>query len=101
MADIQKLVSVFLAQLLLVLLTLDFTTNAQNLQVGFYRNTCPDLEHIVAMTTYNYISRAPTLAAPLLRMHFHDCFVRVCILIGCISFCLTYTNKQSLIKEYL
>lgn len=78
MADIQKLVSVFLAQLLLVLLTLDFTTNAQNLQVGFYRNTCPDLEHIVAMTTYNYISRAPTLAAPLLRMHFHDCFVRGC-----------------------
>ncbi|KAM5580693.1 peroxidase 27 [Rosa sericea] len=76
MAHIQKLVSVFSLQLLLVLFALDSTTYA--LQVGFYRKTCPNLEAIVHATTYNYISRAPTLAAPLLRMHFHDCFVRGC-----------------------
>ncbi|KAI5340355.1 PREDICTED: peroxidase [Prunus dulcis] len=73
----QKLISVLLLQLLLVLLASDFS-NGQKLKVGFYHKTCPNLETIVAKTTQHYISRAPTLAAPLLRLHFHDCFVRGC-----------------------
>lgn len=51
--------------------------NAQGLKLGYYQKTCPGAEAIVQKTTSHYISRAPTLAAPLLRMHFHDCFVRV------------------------
>ncbi|KAK9924580.1 hypothetical protein M0R45_032944 [Rubus argutus] len=70
----QKLFSVLV---LLVLLAFNLS-DAQNLKVGFYHKTCPNLEAIVATTTYHYISRAPTLAAPLLRLHFHDCFVRGC-----------------------
>ncbi|XP_021804323.1 peroxidase 27-like [Prunus avium] len=73
----QKLISVLLLQLLLVILASDFS-NGQKLNVGFYHKTCPNIEAIVAKTTQQYISRAPTLAAPLLRMHFHDCFVRGC-----------------------
>ncbi|KAM7492337.1 hypothetical protein LguiA_035258 [Lonicera macranthoides] len=66
-----------LIQLLLVVLVLDLA-NAKGLKLGFYQKTCPSAEAIVRKTTAQYISRAPTLAAPLLRMHFHDCFVRGC-----------------------
>ncbi|EYU24800.1 hypothetical protein ABFS82_13G018900 [Erythranthe guttata] len=52
--------------------------NAQNLALNFYRRTCPSVESIVNRTTASFISRAPSLAAALLRMHFHDCFVRGC-----------------------
>ncbi|KAF8106450.1 hypothetical protein N665_0139s0044 [Sinapis alba] len=46
------------------------------LQMNFYANTCPNAEKIVQDFVSNHISNAPSLAAALLRMHFHDCFVR-------------------------
>ncbi|KAL8228449.1 hypothetical protein R6Q57_016033 [Mikania cordata] len=64
-------------QLLLAVLTLSIA-NGEGLKLGFYKNTCPAAEYIVKTTTAKYISRAPSLAAALLRMHFHDCFVRGC-----------------------
>ncbi|KAK6281110.1 hypothetical protein POUND7_014935 [Theobroma cacao] len=76
MAAGQKLLSFLLFQLILVLLVLDLS-NAEGLKLGYYYKTCPKAESIIRKTTYRFISRAPTLAAPLLRMHFHDCFVRI------------------------
>ncbi|XP_076926451.1 peroxidase 27-like [Bidens hawaiensis] len=64
-------------QLLLVAIILS-VANGKGLKLGFYKKTCPKAEAIVKRTTANYISRAPSLAAPLLRLHFHDCFVRGC-----------------------
>ncbi|KAK6134850.1 hypothetical protein DH2020_031391 [Rehmannia glutinosa] len=61
-----------------LLLFKEAQANAQNLRTNFYRRTCPNVESIVNQTTARFISRAPSLAAALLRMHFHDCFVRGC-----------------------
>lgn len=71
---IPKLLSVFLVQLMLLHSLLD-CSNA--LSEGFYQKSCPAVEGIVKKITAQYISTAPPLAAALLRMHFHDCFVRV------------------------
>ncbi|XP_071700647.1 peroxidase 27-like [Rutidosis leptorrhynchoides] len=63
----------------ILLFTLVFViVNCTGLQLGFYQTTCPRVEKIVYDTTEEYIHRAPPLAASLLRMHFHDCFVRGC-----------------------
>lgn len=62
--------------LFLVLVGLVGPIQAQ-LQMNYYANTCPNAEKIVQDFVSNHISNAPSLAAALLRMHFHDCFVRV------------------------
>nr|CAB3467898.1 unnamed protein product [Digitaria exilis] len=51
---------------------------AAQLQVGYYSKTCPNVEAIVRDEMKKIISAAPSLAGPLLRLHFHDCFVRGC-----------------------
>ena len=47
------------------------------LQVGFYRNLCNLAETIVKEEVRKGISRDEGVAAGLVRLHFHDCFVRV------------------------
>lgn len=47
------------------------------LQVGFYRNLCSLAETIVKEEVRKGISRDEGVAAGLVRLHFHDCFVKV------------------------
>ncbi|VAH20732.1 unnamed protein product [Triticum turgidum subsp. durum] len=44
----------------------------------FYGESCPSVEDVVRKEMVRALSLAPSLAGPLLRMHFHDCFVRGC-----------------------
>jgi hypothetical protein len=47
------------------------------LREGFYNAACPNAESIVRNTVQAHFNKDPTIAAGILRMFFHDCFVRV------------------------
>ena len=94
MATSNLFTSSFFLCFVFVFFVLD-TANAQGLKVGFYAKTCPEAEIIVKKVIAQTISEAPSLAGPLLRMHFHDCFVRVrCWMshIYFVAFCLPLQN---------
>ncbi|XP_028791142.1 peroxidase 43-like [Neltuma alba] len=63
---------------LCVSVTTMLSSEAQPLRVGFYSDTCPDAESIVSTVVNGAVSSDPNMAAILLRLHFHDCFVEGC-----------------------
>ncbi|GAA0163113.1 peroxidase [Lithospermum erythrorhizon] len=51
---------------------------SSQLRVGFYSQTCPQAEAIVRSVVQNRFKTDRSITAALLRLHFHDCFVRGC-----------------------
>ena len=66
-----------LFSLLLLLAMISVMANAEELSLDYYKYSCPGIEDIAKRITERYISNVPGFAPGLLRMVFHDCFVRV------------------------
>lgn len=49
----------------------------QQLDPHFYDHSCPQAQQIVASIVGKAHYQDPRMAASLLRLHFHDCFVKV------------------------
>ncbi|KAL3820614.1 hypothetical protein ACJIZ3_006519 [Penstemon smallii] len=48
------------------------------LSMNHYEKTCPNVEDVVAKVVKDAISKDRTVPAAVLRLHFHDCFIRGC-----------------------
>ncbi|KAJ7532150.1 hypothetical protein O6H91_14G074200 [Diphasiastrum complanatum] len=67
-----------MGKMILVILLVVSQTVVSQLQSDFYYNTCEYAEGIVSKIVSEAVRKNPGLGAGLLRMHFHDCFVRGC-----------------------
>ncbi|KMT14376.1 hypothetical protein BVRB_4g071560 [Beta vulgaris subsp. vulgaris] len=87
--------------LLVITLLLLFTVDVKcQLTADFYATTCPNLFHIVRRQVQIAVMNEMRMAASLLRLHFHDCFVNGCdgsvLLDGSDSEKLAFPNQNSL-----
>ncbi|MED6176544.1 Peroxidase 47 [Stylosanthes scabra] len=51
---------------------------ADDLDMNYYLFSCPFVEFVVKDIVNRALEDDPILAAALLRMHFHDCFIQGC-----------------------
>lgn len=65
---------------------------ADGLSMQYYTMSCPFAEGIIRDTVNNALQSDPTLAAALIRMHFHDCFIQVHIYIYSPPFPSSFTH---------
>jgi hypothetical protein len=62
---------------IVVLFGLLGVSHEEQLSLDYYNSTCPQALDIVREVTWRHVAQNFSLAAPLLRLHFQDCFVRV------------------------
>ncbi|CAA0831068.1 Peroxidase 64 [Striga hermonthica] len=69
------------AALVISLVTIVLSSNFHSsnaLSVNYYQKKCPRAESTIAEVVKEGMTNDKTVAAAILRMHFHDCFIRGC-----------------------
>ncbi|XP_071731505.1 peroxidase 9-like [Rutidosis leptorrhynchoides] len=61
----------------------------------FYSFSCPQANYIVMSVLENVIANEPRMAASLLRLHFHDCFVQGCDASVLLDNSATFTSEKN------
>ncbi|WOG83357.1 hypothetical protein DCAR_0102532 [Daucus carota subsp. sativus] len=64
--------------LLLFVLGVSRASGADKLKKNFYKNSCRQAETLVRNITWSRAANDSKLGAKILRVHYHDCFVRGC-----------------------
>lgn len=85
-----------LAAILAVVVAAKFS-EAQ-LTTDFYDSSCPQAASIVKQKVDAIVDADRGLAAALMRLHFHDCFVRVSELNPCTSPCKFSRHRSCLLS---
>ncbi|KAI3863089.1 hypothetical protein MKW98_015547 [Papaver atlanticum] len=70
----------FFSSALILTITLSLLTIrvTSSLQLRFYQKACPQAESIVKRVVKNNFQKDPSLPGGLIRLYFHDCFIRGC-----------------------
>ncbi|KAG6422702.1 hypothetical protein SASPL_113080 [Salvia splendens] len=55
-----------------------FMSSSNSMSVDYYKQTCPEAEPVISKIVHKGMINDKTVPAALLRMHFHDCFIRGC-----------------------
>ncbi|RXI08470.1 hypothetical protein DVH24_022614 [Malus domestica] len=71
-----KTIFFFFLHALLLLLSTTFSQSKAALSSQYYDQTCPQAEKIILQAVYNASMHDPKVPARILRMFFHDCFIR-------------------------
>ncbi|XP_042487649.1 peroxidase 64 [Macadamia integrifolia] len=67
-----------IVQMLSTLLLLSLWSLGDGLSLNYYEKTCPGFESAITDVVKKAAANDKTVPAALLRMHFHDCFIRGC-----------------------
>ncbi|XWS49215.1 hypothetical protein CRYUN_Cryun13aG0144500 [Craigia yunnanensis] len=73
-----EIIRAFFILLVLVLNAVKISSEDGLLILDYYKETCPLAEEIVSRNVEIAVLKDPRMAASLLRLHFHDCFVMGC-----------------------
>lgn len=78
LSTVERIQSTLMSALLKPLLALALLLHtALSLEIHFYRTSCPQAELVVNSIVKQHFEKDPSVPAGLLRLHFHDCIIRV------------------------
>ncbi|KAL2905511.1 Peroxidase 72 [Bienertia sinuspersici] len=76
--SLNSLVLVSLLTLIIAPICFSMSTQGGPLYPQFYKHSCPNVEKIIWSVVAKAVAKERRMAASLLRLHFHDCFVKGC-----------------------